>query len=64
MSQSQNWSENDRRKVLDVLTEFTPEQQAQFPDDIRRGDRTFSMTERWLIDEFLEMQPGQCYSHA
>ncbi len=53
------WADEERETVLRVLSELTPEQRAHFPEDVRRGDRGFKMTERWLLDEFLGLQPGQ-----
>ena len=53
------WTDKDREVVIRTISELTPEQRAQFPEDVRRGDRPFNMQERWLLDEFNDMQPGQ-----
>ena len=53
------WSEEDRQTVLRTMARLTPEQQAQFPEDVRRGERSFTIEEKWLLDEFYGTQPGQ-----
>ncbi len=45
--------------IISTIAELTPEQQAQFPEEVRRGDRSFTIEEKWLLDEFYGIQPGQ-----
>jgi len=56
---TQKWSEEDRQTVLRTMARLTPEQQAQFPEDVRRGERSFTIEEKWWLDEFYGTQPGQ-----
>lgn len=51
------WSEEDRQTVLSTIARLTPEQQAQFPEEVRRGERSFTIEEKWLLDEFFGLLP-------
>ena len=55
----QKWTEEDRQTVLRTMARLTPEQQAQFPEEVRHGNRSFTIEEKWLLDEFYGMQPGR-----
>lgn len=59
MENPNRWTDRDRVAVLSIMEKLTPEQRSQFPKVVQRGDRGFKMTERWLLDEFFGMQPGQ-----
>ena len=51
------WSEEDRQTVLSTIARLTPEQQAQFPEEVRPGERSFTIEEKWLLDEFFGLLP-------
>ena len=39
------WTQEDREIGLRIMRRLEPEQQAQFPEDLRRGDRDFTKEE-------------------
>ena len=45
------WNEKSRKRMLNFLEVLTPEQQAQFPEEVRRGDRFFTPEEDRLYDK-------------
>ena len=47
------WTEERRKAVLRSLSYLTPEQLALFPEDVRRGDRPFTIQERWRLESFI-----------
>ena len=47
----QEWTDEDRKDMLKFLDELTPEQQAQFPVEVRHGDRYFTPEEDMLYDK-------------
>ena len=48
------WTETDRQAVMRLLRSLTPEQQAQFPEEVRRGDRSFTSQENQLWHQLLD----------
>lgn len=50
-------TEEQRQMVVRTIAKLTPEQQAQFPDEVRRGERSFTIKEKWLLDEFFGLLP-------
>ena len=49
------WTDENRKRMLKILNELTPEQQAKFPEEVRHGDRFFTPEESKLYDKcFLE----------
>ncbi len=49
---------DDRQILLGLLEYLTPEQQAKFPSDVRRGDRWFSDEEKELCYKFFNAYFG------
>ena len=45
------WTEEDRKDMFEFLEELTIEQQAQFPIEVRRGDRFFTPEEILLYEK-------------
>lgn len=39
------WTQEDRELVLRIMRRLEPDQQAQFPEDLQRGDRDFTKEE-------------------
>lgn len=50
-------TEEQRQMIVRTIAKLTPEQQAQFPDDVRHGERSFTIKEKWLLDEFFGLLP-------
>ncbi len=50
-------TEEQRQMVISTIAGLTPEQQAQFPEDVRRGERSFTIEEKWLLEEFSGFAP-------
>lgn len=53
----QKLTEEQRQMIISTIAELTPEQQAQFPEEVRRGNRSFTIEEKWLLDEFFGLLP-------
>ena len=51
-------TEEQRQMIVRTIAKLTPEQQAQFPDDVRHGERSFTIKEKWLLDEFFGLLPS------
>jgi len=39
------------------MARLTQEQQVQFPEDVRHRDRSFTIEEKWLLEEFSGFAP-------
>ena len=50
-------TEEQRQMVISTIAGLTPEQQAQFPEDVRRGERSFTIEEKWLLEELSGFAP-------
>ena len=50
-------TEEQRQMVISTIAGLTPEQQIQFPEDVRRGERSFTIEEKWLLEEFSGFAP-------
>ena len=57
MKACRDLTDEQRQMIISTIAELTPEQQAQFPLDVRRGERSFTIEEKWLLDEFFDLMP-------
>lgn len=54
---SKKLTEEQRQMIISTIAELTLEQQAQFPEDVKRGERSFTLEEKWLLEEFSGFAP-------
>ena len=53
----QKLTEEQRQMIISTIAELTPEQQSQFPEDVKRGNRSFTIEEKWLLEELSGFAP-------